>query len=520
MAMPSNVIRIRSWREAMHERYGRAEFLAAGRIYDAAIEDGASPTYDDELLRARILLKHDENAAVAALIKRPAKGRTAAQRAQWTLLLGIGYARMRDFERADHYLDLVRPLFTKAAQKSQLAYHLARRYLLEGRLGDASAAAEEMLRDRSQAAKISYQMLRSFITCHEERYRESAQHLINAIDLIGKSREKFPEEWFHAVQNLALFARELSFEEAAALARREVDQDIEWPEDFQAFRFQALKAIGWCCALRGDVLGCFRYLRAAEQVVPNAAFAAILLLDRSYFARIVGESNWSLDEIAKAESLAEEIDWNSLSGDERIGLLLLAKVTSSLDPEKGHYYLARYKGLDRVRSPLHLFAFDHRLDAMAAYTEGLVRFAAGDAGAEESFRNAWVIFDRIGYDWRAARTAMRLFQLTKKERWRHLAEDKLEPFPRSWLHRELRTEKAPTRIAVKLPPMQHKVFSMLCQKMTTAEIADKLSLSQHTVRNHLKAVFRAYGVNNRAALIAEAASRGDLITVDSHNVVG
>ncbi len=56
--------------------------------------------------------------------------------------------------------------------------------------------------------------------------------------------------------------------------------------------------------------------------------------------------------------------------------------------------------------------------------------------------------------------------------------------------------------------------------MATAEIADRLSLSRHTVRNHLKALFRAYGLNNRAALIAEAASRGDLITGDSHNAVG
>ena len=63
---------------------------------------------------------------------------------------------------------------------------------------------------------------------------------------------------------------------------------------------------------------------------------------------------------------------------------------------------------------------------------------------------------------------------------------------------------------MKLPPMQHRVFSLLCQKMTTAEIASELGLSQHTIRNHLKAVFRTYRVKNRAALIAEVAQRGDL----------
>jgi DNA-binding CsgD family transcriptional regulator len=176
--------------------------------------------------------------------------------------------------------------------------------------------------------------------------------------------------------------------------------------------------------------------------------------------------------------------------------------------------LARYKALDKMRSPVYLFAFDHRLEAYTAYAEGVVRAAANDeAGAEESLRKAWSIFDRIGYDWRAARAAMRLFEVTKKDRWRHLAEDKLEAFPRSWLTQELRRPAAAAMPTVKLPPMQGKVFSMLCRKMTTAEIAQELGLSQHTVRNHLKAVFRAYGVNNRAALIAEAASRGELAII-------
>ena len=39
--------------------------------------------------------------------------------------------------------------------------------------------------------------------------------------------------------------------------------------------------------------------------------------------------------------------------------------------------------------------------------------------------------------------------------------------------------------------MQNKVFTMLHQKMITAEIATALGLSQHTVRNHLKAAFQA-----------------------------
>jgi len=495
----------------MRDHYARAEFAAAGDVYDAAVSSGAATSSDDDLLRARILLKHDENRAVAFLIGRPARGNDRERRGQWALLLAIGYSRMRDFERADDNFALAQRLLTAPSDKAQIAYHLARRWLLEGRVGEAWSCADEMTREKSVATKIANQMLRSFIYCHEERYRDSAEVLIDVLTLMNKHRQEHLEEWFHAVQNLALLGRELSFDRAATVARQEIDRDVEWPQDFNLQRFQALKAVGWTCALRGDMLGCFRYLRAAERVVPSKAFKAIISLDRAYFARIGGETHWCADEIAAAEALADEIDWNALQGEERIGLLLFAEATSTFALERSRYYLARYKNLDRMRSPLLLAAFDHRVEAMAAYTEGVVRLAARDDKAEHAFREAWVIFDRIGYDWRAARAALRLFDVTKKTRWRHLAEDKLEGLPQSWLARELtHARRTSEQIPVRLPPMQHKVFSLLCQKFTTAEIAQHLGLSEHTVRNHLKAVFRAYGVKNRAALVAEAANRGDL----------
>jgi len=284
----------------MRDLFSRAEFTAAADVYDRAIDEGATPSSDDDLLRARLLLKHDENRAVAFLIRRPPRSSGGQQRGRWELWLAVGYARMRDFERADHHFELARRLLTAAEDKAQQAYQSARRSMLEGKLEDAWRYADDMSVDRSQDTKIKRELLRSFIFCQEERYRESAETTINAIRLMGKRREQYLEEWYYAVQNIATLGRELSFEEAAEVARREVDADIYWSEDHRTQRFQALKAVGWSCALRGDMLGCFRYLRLAERAIPSDAYAAILLLDRAHFARIVGEQNWALDEIAKA----------------------------------------------------------------------------------------------------------------------------------------------------------------------------------------------------------------------------
>jgi hypothetical protein len=116
----------------------------------------------------------------------------------------------------------------------------------------------------------------------------------------------------------------------------------------------------------------FRYLRAEARGTSDA-FEAIVLLDRAYFARISGEQNWTLNEVAKAEAIAERVDWNGLAGDERIWLLLFAEALAESDHEKAHFYLACSNGLDRIRSPLHLFAFDRPVEPFAAYAEGSSR---------------------------------------------------------------------------------------------------------------------------------------------------
>lgn len=498
------------WSERMHREFAAAKFSEASTTYDDAVGEGARPTYETRLLRARLFLKRDENKAVSFLVRHKPDKEAPRWRGLWHMYLAVGYARMRDFDRADHHFDEAHELLNDSKDLASLSFHRARRMLLELRVDDARRYIEEMSRDGSWETRVDQELLTSFAFAHQERYHDEAKALIKTLKMLGDERDAYLEPWFHAVENLAVLGRELAHENLAAVAKAEVDRDVEWPADFRLQRFQALKAVGWSRALRGDALGCFRYLRMAERAAPTDAFKAIVQVDRAHFARFVGERNWSFDELAQAEAIAESVDWNARTGDERVALLLLAESFAEVDAEKARYYLARFSGLDKIRSPLHLFAFDHRLDAMAAYAKGVVEMAEGDEKAEDSLRQAFVVFDDIRYDWRAGRTALALHRATGKERWLHAAEQKLKPYLNSWLGEELRVAKVGKPYRVQLPTQQQRVFEMLCSKMSTAEIAAKLNLSQHTVRNHLKAVFRAFGVHNRSALVAEAARRGEL----------
>ena len=106
---------------------------------------------------------------------------------------------------------------------------------------------------------------------------------------------------------------------------------------------------------------------------------------------------------------------------------------------------------------------------------------------------------------RAAQAAIALHRATGKTRWLHLAEDKLEYYPRSWLVGKLDQAAFEARPATEaLSRMQGKVLRLVCEGLSTDDMAERLGLSRNTVLNHLKLVYRKLGVNSREALVVEA----------------
>ena len=66
------------------------------------------------------------------------------------------------------------------------------------------------------------------------------------------------------------------------------------------------------------------------------------------------------------------------------------------------------------------------------------------------------------------------------------------------------SEIAPIIIeAYSLTPRERDVVGALASGDTTSEIASRLFLSQHTVRDHIKTVFEKVGVSSRAELVAK-----------------
>jgi DNA-binding NarL/FixJ family response regulator len=69
---------------------------------------------------------------------------------------------------------------------------------------------------------------------------------------------------------------------------------------------------------------------------------------------------------------------------------------------------------------------------------------------------------------------------------------------------EERPEHTPTAPPPHLTPRQVEVLRLLEQGRSTKQIAAELHLSTETVRNHIRRIFRALGVNSRLEAVAAA----------------
>lgn len=61
-----------------------------------------------------------------------------------------------------------------------------------------------------------------------------------------------------------------------------------------------------------------------------------------------------------------------------------------------------------------------------------------------------------------------------------------------------------------LTKREREVFELLIQNKTTVEIANKLNISEKTVRNHISNAMQKLGVKGRASAVVELLKLGEI----------
>jgi DNA-binding CsgD family transcriptional regulator len=496
------------WRSEFETAYNEYRIGDASKLYDRFA--GASEPPELVLKAARAHLGDDPSVTLRLLLPLRIPDDRARDRVEREALLGEAYACTSDFGSADEHLSCALRIASRIKNDDLVAYvgyRLVRRHLFEVNPERARASLELTRRGRSRLSRVFALFSDTLIMPYEERFDDQIEALIELLRLLDPNDREYRELLpirASATHVLAHLAQERYIPEAVAAIERQLS-GVAWPKDLADYLFHTHKSLAWIKALQGDYFNAFRHMKRASEAAQTTAWKVAAACERSFLARYFGERGWSRVELDEAEYSASEVDWRGTLDTERIGLLMLAELFSEIDTARSSMYLAQYRSLGEMS--LLNYRRDPRLRAMEQQSTGVVELALGKrTRGLSNLREAREVYERYGYDFRAAMCLASEYRVTDNRALLPAIEEKLRHYQQSWLASELRgTLERPT---VPLSPMQQVVFEELCSGKSTAEIARSLGRSEYTVSNHTKGIFKAFGVKSRAALLAKAARQG------------
>ena len=415
-----------------------ARFKDAAAIYDT--ESSEKPTPEAMILRARAYLKSGEAPAAIGLLERTRPGR-ASFSVRRSKVLAMAHALIGNYAVADELFDEAARAASRlldAELMSDVAYSRAHRHLFERRVDRARPLLPQVHAVAKPFCRIRALHLESAILNQEGRHHEQAHVLLDLLACVDPNRTDYMEIRAWATQTLAGLARELYLPEALPEIERQLG-GVDWSPDLNDQRFQALKGLGWACALRGDHFNAFRLLRLCSRYATTNAWRSIAAADRAELARCMGEHLWSRQELAQAEGYAANVNWAALRDEARLGLLLLAQLFVPIDAAKAAYYQARFSEYEDIKAANFHLKNDPRLAALAQYSAAIVDLSGDHRKiALDMLKEALETFRTHAYAWRAGRCALRLFAETRDVTYLSIAGEQLRDYMGCWLGDELR----------------------------------------------------------------------------------
>jgi ATP/maltotriose-dependent transcriptional regulator MalT len=378
----------------------------------------------------------------------------------------------------------------------------------QGKLSEAEQRLLRPLRAGDAILRAKALALGAWIEGSRERYESQIEGLQKALDTLPPCEDLFTAaKILHALAALScnLFRLELAVE----VERRA--NAIPWSEDMRAMQLEIMRSVAWNHALAGRFVPALRLLRRNENIADSAPSRVVALLDRARICFGSGETLNYRAYLESADELATTCDWANTPGEERFSLLTLAALWAPSDPIHARGVLEKYRVLCGSTTKTSAWGNgDRRRMAAEHYSAGVVlRYLNQHAESVEHLQSAFKIYEGIGYYWRAALCAYHLDGANPEllERATQWIE---QYFPHAWfapLFAGLRTAEKDGALQ-SLGRSRRQILHFVIQGRAVKDIAEILNREEKTIRNHLSAIFKAFGVHHIEDLRAECARRG------------
>jgi DNA-binding CsgD family transcriptional regulator/tetratricopeptide (TPR) repeat protein len=498
------------WLRELDDAFERGRDSDAIAVYDAHVNRGHPPAHA-AFVRAQIALRAPGQSGKALPVLKSIRPAGQGSEYAWQqMLMGEAHANAGEFAAAKDRLQRAMQIATHEGDVELIAavgYRIGEAYVLQSEPQRAREGLALAKAGRSAESKLAALLLESRILEGEARPHDQARVLIRLLSTIDPRSDRHMAYRVAATYALSTCARETFVPDAVRSIERQLG-GTPWPEDFAGRRFLSARALAWTSALSGDYFNAFRLLRERADSAPNDAWRTVAFCDRAYLARARNESNWFEQELYEAQSVATSVEWESQEDESVLALTLLAELTAAVDAPRASKYLSRFNRIKDGNAKLAFYHRERRFPALLDYVSGVVDLHRGERKrATGRFEGARDVYRTIGFEWRAARCDLRLFDATRKAAFLQDAQHWLGNYPKSWLVEEWRDRFASAKRSSGLTPMRDRTFRLLCEGKSNVEIAAELDLSVATVANHAKAVLKFFGVSSRHALLAEARRR-------------
>lgn len=425
-------------------------------------------------------------------------------RAERDIRLGAAYGATGDNESAHRLLERAR----KALRPPDELYYAALSHTaLVHRMDGNWTALEPLVAELVDSPYRGYRgrgyMLRGTIAAgkHEDAHGQAREYL-RALDEFEAMAQPDMRLRLNTLAVLAMLARELGLESVAERVRNAYGATHP-ASGTQVQYFKLTRALGWIDALSGNELAAFRRFRQAAELAPNDLRRIQCISDRATLARATGERAFAFDQLYAAHDLASRVSWSEATEEDRFSLLSLAELFGDVDGATTQRYLAQFRSLRTPMDRRTGFANDKRVRALEAYSSGTAMLRLGEPqAAKDLLAEAYEIFSRFDYGWRAALAALSMHKATGDAQWLKAARKAIKRWPQSWIARELRDADSVSEDEALVTRAQRPILRLLMEGRRNADIADALGKSPNTVRNHIAEIFRTFDVRSRGELIA------------------
>jgi len=483
----------------------RADFAAAKALLAAARPKRRAESARVELLRARIArIEGDAQTWRAAAAE---AARLHPEPAGRLLALTLEAAALKQLERAAESaaaFESVRAALATVDPRSagEVAYLLAveewenRRY---------DRAVELVARNvRAGVHLAESEALLGWSDVVRERFAASAAHFLAALAHLNAGPRDDVRLRCRLIHVLGIVASETIDLKLGQRVRREFEA-MDWPASLGIERFNARTCLRFLALLEGDIERAWILSREAAVLAPNPAYAAIGETNAAVASRLLGDVRAAELQSTRAWEILTKVRWSSIDHEGRVALTNFAIECGPFMPAEASKALTKYRSLKAKKNSLLAFEYDRRIVAFEKVATGRVAEALGQRGAAiRSYSEALDIWLELGFSMRAALVALDLYQLTGDEDRLGAVHAALERAPAAWFG----SWKTPDGPVDRLTPAERVVLFELLRGKTAKDIADALDRSQHTVINHTRKVFAAFGVSSRARLLARCAELG------------